>query len=157
MSVKAVAKEIEVSPPFAAIRDDEDIAAAALDRLFWDATVPRNAVTVKVEKGWITLTGSVEWHFQREAAGDDMRRLFGVLGVSDQISIKPRVNLSNISNVAATMASSIRINSSRDSSKPSNSMAFGDCKARRLVPASTVQAHLPPAVGLSINSSSAMT
>jgi osmotically-inducible protein OsmY len=106
MSEKAVAKEIVVSPPFAPMRDDEDIAAAALDRLCWDASIPRNAVTVKVEKGWITLTGAVEWDFQKEAE-DAMRQLFGVLGVSDQISIKPRVNLSNISNVAATMTSGI--------------------------------------------------
>jgi osmotically-inducible protein OsmY len=52
---------------------------------------------VKVEKGWITLTGEVDWHYQKEAAEQDIRRLSGVIGVSNQTTIKPRVNTKNIS------------------------------------------------------------
>ena len=95
--VKAVAEEIEVELPYAAKRSDDDIAAAALDRLLWDVSVPRDAVKVKVEKGWVTLTGQVEWHYQHDAAQQDVRRLFGVVGVSNQIAIKPRVNVLDIS------------------------------------------------------------
>ena len=50
-----------------------------------------------VEKGWINLTGEVEWFYQKDAAEQDVRRLFGVLGVSNEISIKPRVNESSLS------------------------------------------------------------
>ncbi|HKH80669.1 MAG TPA: BON domain-containing protein [Methylovirgula sp.] len=95
--VKAVAEEIEVRLPFGTERSDDEIAAAAVDRLAWDVAIPCDAVKIKVEKGWVTLTGEVDWYFQKEAAEQDVRRLFGVVGVSNQISIKPRVNLSNIS------------------------------------------------------------
>jgi osmotically-inducible protein OsmY len=94
--VKAIAEEIEVRLPFETERDDGEIAAAAIDRLFWDVSVPRKAVKVLVDKGWISLSGEVDWFFQKEAAEQDVRRLFGVTGVSNQIAIKPRANASNI-------------------------------------------------------------
>ncbi len=59
--VKAIAEEIEVKLPFERTRGDDDIAAAALERLAWDTWVPPNTVGVAVDKGWITLTGSVGW------------------------------------------------------------------------------------------------
>jgi osmotically-inducible protein OsmY len=95
--VKAVAEELEVRLPFDTKRGDDAIAAAAIDRLAWDVSVPRDAVRVKVEKGWVTLTGQVGWHYQREAAEQDVRRLFGVIGVSNQTTVKPRPDASNIS------------------------------------------------------------
>jgi len=95
--VKAVAEEIEVRLPFETERDDGEIAAAAVDRLSWDVSVPRNAVKVLVEKGWVSLSGEVDWFFQKNAAEQDVSRLFGVTGVSNQITIKPAVNVVNIS------------------------------------------------------------
>lgn len=62
-----------------------------------DVSVPKDAIKVAVEKGWVTLTGQVDWYFQKEAAELDVRRLFGVVGVSDQIRIRPQVNAANIS------------------------------------------------------------
>ncbi len=94
--VKAVAEEIEVRLPYETKRTDEEIAASAIDRLAWDVFVPKDAVKVRVEKGWITLTGQVDWNFQKDAANQDLRRLFGVLGVSDQITIKPRVDVVDV-------------------------------------------------------------
>ena len=70
----------------------EEIAAAALNRLAWSVSVPRDVVKVRVEKGWVTLTGEVEWHYQKDAAEHDVRGLHGVVGVSDQITIKARVD-----------------------------------------------------------------
>ena len=96
--VLAVAEELEVQVPFERRRGDDEIAAAIVDRLAWDVSVPRDAVQVRVEKGWVTLTGEVGWHYQREAAGQDVRRLHGVVGVSNQVSLKPGVNSTNISN-----------------------------------------------------------
>lgn len=95
--VMAVAEEIEVQLPFDKKRGDDEIAAATIERLAWDVSVPRDAVKVKVEKGWITLTGQVDSFYQREAAQQDVRRLFGVVGVSNQITIKPRVNVLDVS------------------------------------------------------------
>jgi osmotically-inducible protein OsmY len=92
--VKAVVEEIEVRLPFDATRTDEDIAAAVIERLAWDASVPSDAVKVKVEGGWVTLNGEVKWQFQRIAAAEDAHRLSGVRGVSNQITIRPVVNAS---------------------------------------------------------------
>ena len=94
--VKAVAEEIEVKLAPDMTRTDDQIAAAALESLSWDVSVPKDKVKVKVEKGWITLTGEVNWHFQKDAAERDTRRLFGVVGVSNQITIKPHVHPSDV-------------------------------------------------------------
>ena len=95
--VKGVAEELEVRLPFSIKHDDEAIAGAAINRLAWDSSVGSDSVMVKVEKGWVTLTGETEWHFQKRAAEHGVRGLLGVVGVSNQITIKPRVNVSNLS------------------------------------------------------------
>ncbi len=95
--VRAVAEEIEVRLAFDAQRGDDDIAAAAINRLAWDMSVPRDAVKVQVESGWVTLTGTVEWHYQKVAAVNAVRQLMGVVGVSDQVALSPRVSTGNIS------------------------------------------------------------
>jgi len=94
--VKAVVQEIEVHLPSDARRTDEDIAAAAISHLAWDVRVPRDAVKVEVEKGWITLTGEVDSYFQKDAAAQDVHRLLGTIGVTNRIAIKPKVDVSNI-------------------------------------------------------------
>jgi osmotically-inducible protein OsmY len=66
--VKAVAEEIEVRLPFDRKRDDADIAAAVIERLAWSGGVPADAFTVKVEKGWLTLSGLADWYYQKEEA-----------------------------------------------------------------------------------------
>ena len=95
--VKAVAEEIEVKLAIGVKRTDEEIAAAALNRLEWDVEVPNDVIRIKVENGWVTLTGEVDWHFQKEAAQRDVHALLGVVGVSNQVTIKSRVNEKNIS------------------------------------------------------------
>ncbi len=95
--VKAVAEELEVRLPFDMQRGDEHIATAAIDRLRWDVSVPNDAVKVVVEKGWVSLTGQVDWHYQKEAASAGVRGLLGVVGVTDDITIKAKVNTLNLS------------------------------------------------------------
>ncbi len=95
--VKGVAEEIEVKLPFSVERDDGDIASAALSRLSWDSSIPKDSIKVKVEKGWVTLTGQVDWHFQKDAASREIRGLMGVTGVSNQTTIKTRPNTNDIS------------------------------------------------------------
>jgi osmotically-inducible protein OsmY len=92
--MKALAEEIEVRLLSHMKRGDEEIASEAINRLKWDASIPSDAVKVKVEKSWITLTGEVDWHYQREQAADDVRRLLGVVGVSNHIMIKPKPSAS---------------------------------------------------------------
>jgi osmotically-inducible protein OsmY len=95
--VKAVAEELEVHLPFSRRRDDHDIAAAIVNRFAWDTQVPRDHVKATVEKGRVTLTGQVDWQYQKEAAENHVRYLFGVVGVSNQLILKPRVDTEHVS------------------------------------------------------------
>jgi osmotically-inducible protein OsmY len=79
--VKAVAEEIQVKLPFDVKHGDADIAKAAIQRLSWDASVPRDAIKVRVENGQVTLNGNVSWHYQKEAAAHAIRYLNGVVSV----------------------------------------------------------------------------
>lgn len=88
--VKAVVNDIEVRLPTEAERTDEDIAAAAVRALEWDALVPPDQVKVTVSKGWVTLEGEVDWEYQKEEAERVVRRLAGVRGVTDLITVRPK-------------------------------------------------------------------
>src|ERR1700686_236119 len=92
--VKGIANDIEVK--LATERTDPDIAAAAVHALEWDAFVPSNKVQVTVSKGWVTLRGEVEWQYQKEDAERVVRRLAGVKGVTNLITVKPRVTASEL-------------------------------------------------------------
>ena len=69
-------------------RDDTDIAQAAAYALDWNVFVPHSKVLAKVENAWITLSGDVEWNYQREAAHDAVRHLLGVKGVTNHMHVK---------------------------------------------------------------------
>ncbi|MGC2552559.1 MAG: BON domain-containing protein [Candidatus Sulfotelmatobacter sp.] len=92
--VKAVANDLEVK--LSSERTDADVAAAALRALEWDAFVPSDKVQVTVSKGWVTLKGEVEWQYQKEDAERVVRRLAGVKGVSNLITVKPRATPSDL-------------------------------------------------------------
>jgi len=87
--VKAVANDIEVRLPAFAERSDADIAAAALYALEWDANVPLDRIKVAVSNGWVTLDGDVDWQHQKQDAEQAVRRLTGVRGITDRITVKP--------------------------------------------------------------------
>ncbi len=94
--VMAVANEIEVRLPSSAERSDADIALAATRALEWDAFVPVGRLDVTVSKGWITLSGEVERQYEKEDAERVVRRLAGVRGVSNLITVRPRVKPSPV-------------------------------------------------------------
>lgn len=94
--VKAIAQELEIRYLYAVGHADEDIAKQALDVLAWDMSVPNDKVKVKVDKGWVTLSGDVNWYYQKNAAELDVRKLLGVMGVSNQITIHPSVRASDV-------------------------------------------------------------
>jgi len=88
--VKAVANDIEVRLSSVDEKTDPDIAKAAVRALEWDAFVPIEKLDVTVSKGWVTLKGEVEWQYQKQDAERVVRRLQGVKGVSNLITVKPR-------------------------------------------------------------------
>jgi osmotically-inducible protein OsmY len=89
--VKAVVNDIEVRLPGSSVRTDLDIATDAVRALESNAWVPKDKVRVTVSKGWIRLEGEVEWRYQKEAAENAVRDIPGVVGVSNLITVKPKV------------------------------------------------------------------
>lgn len=89
--VKAIALELDVRLSPEHRRSDTDIATAAEQALLWNTQVPVEPIRITVDKGWITLSGEVDWDYQRRAVEKAIRPLMGVVGLSNQIMIKPRV------------------------------------------------------------------
>jgi osmotically-inducible protein OsmY len=79
--------QLNVSLTGADRRDDDEIRGAALQNLIWDVDVPSDFVDVKVNDGWVTLKGDVNYQFQSDAAYDDVASLYGVLGITNEITV----------------------------------------------------------------------
>ena len=94
--VLAVAQKLEVHLPSDKKTDDDEIAERAARMLHWDVLVPDDRIKVRVEHGYVTLIGEVEWHFQRAEAEADVRKLSGVKAVINDIEVKPTVRSQNV-------------------------------------------------------------
>jgi osmotically-inducible protein OsmY len=94
--VKAIAEEIEVRLPSDNKRSDDEIAVRALDILKWQVGVPAGRITVKVEKGIVTLMGDVDWQFQKVDAEHVVHKLSGVIDVVNQIRVASPVRASEV-------------------------------------------------------------
>jgi osmotically-inducible protein OsmY len=93
--VRAVVNDIEVKLSTDNRRSDEDIALAACTALEWNVVLPKN-LQVVVDDGWITLTGKVQWQFQKNAAEESVKRLTGVKGIINNITVKPHATPSAV-------------------------------------------------------------
>jgi len=91
LGVKGVANEVEVVIEEGEHRDDGDIARSAITALDWNFAIPKNKLKVLVTKGWLTLEGEVEWHYQKRAAAEAVRTLRGVRGVTNDIVVRPKL------------------------------------------------------------------
>jgi osmotically-inducible protein OsmY len=96
--VRAIALELDVKLEPGHKRSDSEIAAAAESALKWHSLVPEEKIQVKVEKGWVTLKGEVDWDYQRRSAEQAVHPLTGVVGVSNTITLKPRTTPTNVAN-----------------------------------------------------------
>jgi osmotically-inducible protein OsmY len=94
--VKAIVEEIKVRLPSTYERTDEDIAEAGVNALNWHISVPKDHVKIEVQDGWITLNGNVDWQYQKDAAFDAICCLMGVVGVSNEIVVEPKVKPQDI-------------------------------------------------------------
>ena len=116
--VRAIADDIEVRPIGAHITADDEIAKRIVNTLKWNSSVPDEKITTTVTKGWVTLEGDVEWHYQSTATEQAVRRLVGVTGVNNRIKITPAVKPADVSDRiqkalkrdAELDASAIRVN-----------------------------------------------
>ncbi len=94
--VTAVVNNIEVRLPGSIGRTDQEIAADAVKALQWNARVPQDKIKLTVSNKWIRLEGEVDWQFQKEAAEEAVRDIVGVVGVSNLITVKPRVSPTDV-------------------------------------------------------------
>ena len=94
-NVKSIASEITVDLSSTSARTDADIALAATNNLTWNYSVPET-IKVKVTDGWVTLSGTTEWQYQREEAARVIRSLLGVKGVSNDIQLKPTISAAGV-------------------------------------------------------------
>ena len=85
--VKAIAEEIEVRLSSDAKHADDEIAARAVNILKWQVGLPADRITVKVERGIVTLAGEVEWRYEITDAESAIHKLSGVVGVINRIRI----------------------------------------------------------------------
>jgi osmotically-inducible protein OsmY len=94
--VRAIAQEIQVRYPTDKRTGDDEIAKRAVNIIDWDTSIPRDSVNVTVQKGWVTLSGQATWQYQRKAAEDAVKRLSGVMGVVNNMTLKQPVDIANI-------------------------------------------------------------
>jgi osmotically-inducible protein OsmY len=86
--VKAVAVEIEINFGHSNQKSDTEIAQEIENSWRWNWEVPSDKIKVMVENGWVNLSGEVQWNYQKDAAKNSAQNLLGVIGVSNNISIK---------------------------------------------------------------------
>lgn len=94
--VKAVAEEIEVHFAFDPKTSDDEIAARIVQLFKWDISVPDDRIQVVVSKGLVTLTGEVDWNFQKVAAKAAAARIGGVKSVYNAITVRARVSAGDV-------------------------------------------------------------
>ncbi|HXW96905.1 MAG TPA: BON domain-containing protein [Gemmatimonadales bacterium] len=105
--VRAIANELHVAPPQLFEHTDVEIAEAAIRALEWSTSVPHDQVKARIEKGWVTLEGKVDWKFQRDSAEEAIRLLAGVRGVTNLIIVEPAVTPGEVSRkIAAALSRS---------------------------------------------------
>ncbi len=90
--VRAIAQELTVKMPQEHATSDTDLAHQVVNTLIWDIEVPHEKIKARVENGWVTLEGEVNWQFQRNSAERAVRYLRGVKGVSNMLTIKSQVS-----------------------------------------------------------------
>lgn len=94
--VRAVASHVEVRFLDQKQHADDQIASRAIDIIAWNTALPEGVVHVKVQNGWVTLTGEVRWQFQKLAAEQAVRKLGGVVGVINLLAIRPNPSVPDI-------------------------------------------------------------
>jgi osmotically-inducible protein OsmY len=88
--VRAVANDIQIKPP--STRTDPEIAREAVQELENHVFVPKDKIKVTVRNGWVTLEGTVDWQYQKNIAESAVKRLRGVVGITNNIDVKPAVS-----------------------------------------------------------------
>ena len=92
--VQAVANDIAVKPK--TTRTDPEIARDIVNTMKIDVSVPDDRIKIGVREGFVTLEGNVEWNYQRDRAESTARKVSGIRGLTNMISVKPKVSTENV-------------------------------------------------------------
>jgi osmotically-inducible protein OsmY len=112
--VKAVANDLNVRIGPGLGRTDSDIALAVVTALKWNTQIPADKISPTVRQGHVTLKGDVEWNYQRDTAARVVRDLAGVVGVTNNITVRPRVSITDVeSKIEAALKRSAEIDARR--------------------------------------------
>ena len=112
--VRAIAEELKVRLASTHQRTDGEIARAGLSAMAWSTSIPKDRVTFTVEQGWITLNGTVDWYFQRQAAENVTRSMLGVSGVTNGIQVLAKPSRTDVkSKIESALKRSAEIDSKR--------------------------------------------
>lgn len=93
---KAVAEDIHVKFGVNNQRTDSEIAEAVVNTLRWDSSIPDDKIKVKVEDGWVTTEGKVDWMFQKNAVKNAVSNLSGVKGITNLVVVAPHIHPSDV-------------------------------------------------------------
>src|SRR3984893_5753942 len=94
--VRAVANDLQVK--LTSTRTDPEIARDVVEELENHILIPADRIKVTVRNGWVTLEGTVDWQYQKNLAESAVKKLRGVIGISNNIEVKPRVSPSEVKN-----------------------------------------------------------
>lgn len=95
-NVRAVACALEVRLPGPHVTTDSGLAQTVANVLAWNSAVSPERIRVRVENGWITLEGTVDWQYQKDAAARVVAELTGVKGVDNLISVNPSLDAEGV-------------------------------------------------------------
>lgn len=111
--VKVIASDIEVRTDNFSKKTDTELAEVVKNALRWNSAVNEDKIEVKVDKGWVTLDGEVEWKYQKTIAYNSIEGLLGIRGISNNIRIKPAAI--DVSNIKSKIAAAFHRNATLDS------------------------------------------
>jgi len=112
--VTATVNSLTVRLPASSECTDQDIAKAAADALKWNVSIPHDRIKVTVEDGWVSLSGTVDWMYQKEAAEDEICCLMGVKGVNNLITVLPAIRPSEVkSKIAEALERNAKLDAQR--------------------------------------------
>jgi osmotically-inducible protein OsmY len=92
--VKAVANDLEVK--LLSTRTDPEIARDVMHELESHVSIPADNIKATVRNGWVILEGTVEWQYQKLIAESAVKKIKGVIGVANNIEVKPTVSSTDI-------------------------------------------------------------
>jgi len=130
--VRGVANDIEVKP--ATARTDPEIAREAIQQLESHVSIPSDKIKVTVEKGWVTLEGTVDWQYQKSLAESSVEKLKGVVGIINNITVKPKVTPTEIkAKIEEALRRSVRSWAERQEAEEAASSAPGTVKVENYI------------------------